>query len=95
MRSFLRAAIRHNREYFKQINADSLKKCLRGGLTMVGALTRLGVGAAGKVKEEITKGDFVPNAPSTIARKGSSHPLIHTGQLRQGITFKIPNEGEA
>lgn len=30
-----------------------------------------------------------PNAPSTIARKGSSRPLIDTGQLKNSITSVV------
>lgn len=30
-----------------------------------------------------------PNAPSTIARKGSDQPLIDTGQLRRAITYVV------
>lgn len=30
-----------------------------------------------------------PNAPSTIRAKGSSHPLIDTGQLRRSITYVV------
>jgi hypothetical protein len=30
-----------------------------------------------------------PNAPSTIARKGSDRPLIDTGQLRRAITYVV------
>lgn len=30
-----------------------------------------------------------PNAPSTIAMKGSSNPLIDTGFMRQSVTYKV------
>jgi hypothetical protein len=32
-----------------------------------------------------------PNAPATIARKGSDRPLIHTGELRRSIVYVIRN----
>jgi len=32
---------------------------------------------------------WAPNAPSTIARKGSDQPLINTGQLRRAITYVV------
>jgi len=35
-----------------------------------------------------------PNAPSTIARKGSSQPLIDTGNLRKSIIYVIRGENE-
>jgi len=32
---------------------------------------------------------WAPNAPSTIARKGSARPLIDTGQLRRSATYVV------
>ena len=40
-------------------------------------------------KQQITRGDFAPNAKSTIARKKSSRPLIDTGNLRQSVHWGI------
>ncbi len=34
-----------------------------------------------------------PNAPSTIAKKGSSRTLVDTGELRDSISAKITNNG--
>lgn len=45
------------------------------------------------IQEEIRKGDFVPNAPSTISKKGSSRPLIDTGQLRQSVNYVVRERG--
>lgn len=42
-----------------------------------------------EIKQQITRGQFVPNAPSTIRRKGSSRPLIDTGNLRQSVHWGI------
>lgn len=58
----------------------------RGGNWYV-ALGRAGVIAANGVKEYITEHEFTPNSPVTIAKKGSSHPLIDSGQMRASITF--------
>lgn len=45
----------------------------------------IGEGVALLMKDEIETGNFVPNAPSTIARKGSDKPLIDTGTMRDSI----------
>lgn len=37
----------------------------------------------GYVQESIRSGPWTPNAPATIREKGSSKPLIDTGQMRQ------------
>lgn len=41
------------------------------------------------IKQSIQTGTFTPNAPSTIAKKGSSRPLIWNGDLLGSITFKV------
>ena len=41
------------------------------------------------IQAEILSGDFEPNAPATIARKGSSQPLVDTGELLDSITYEI------
>lgn len=58
------------------------------------ALGRLGAWAAaqikGTIKRKLTTGpNPQENAPSTIARKGSSTPLIDTGRLINAITWLV------
>ena len=55
------------------------------------ALERLGTMGASAVKDEITAPSpaFVPNAPFTIRKKKSSHPLIDTGAMRAAVTYKV------
>ena len=61
------------------------------------ALEIIGQIAVGKVQQYMTDLQSPANAPSTIARKGSSNPLIDTGALRQSVTYSItstkPKEG--
>lgn len=49
----------------------------------------IGQKARGDIQKEIANGQFTPNAPRTIAKKGSSRPLINKGRLRGSITFKV------
>ena len=42
-----------------------------------------------EIKNQISHGTFVPNAPSTIKRKGSSRPLVDTGNLRQSTHWGV------
>lgn len=42
-----------------------------------------------ETKKTITNLKNPPNALSTIARKGSSNPLIDTGEMRSKINYKI------
>lgn len=61
-------------------------------------MQRLGLFLEGEVKRtfgtEVFMGKRVPNAPETIARKGSSKPLIDTGALRASITSKVVRRGD-
>lgn len=58
------------------------------GLNIIGNVAR------GAVQDEIANGSFVPNAPSTIKKKGSSRPLIDTGHMRQSVKYYIRKAGE-
>lgn len=88
-RSFLRAGIRENLAEFKRLNAFTLKALAIGRTTEGQALALLGELAKSKVQDKIVHGPFTPNAPSTIARKGSDRPLVDSGNLRQSITYEI------
>lgn len=89
-RAFLRRLrSRRHQRYLMQVNRASLIPVVAGRSTMERALERLGTVAVGIVKREIAEGRFAPNAPSTIAKKGSERPLIDTGQLRQSITWML------
>ena len=88
-RSFLRAGIREGMPEFERLNRHSLKGVVEGTMTEDHALDLLGVAAVGAVKRKIGEGPFVPNAPSTIKRKGSSKPLIDTNTLRGGIVHRV------
>lgn len=49
----------------------------------------IGVQLKAEAQANIAMGVPPPNAPSTIARKGSSTPLIDTGLLRSSIDYKV------
>lgn len=65
------------------------KAVLDGKLTEEAALTILGQWARDHVLQAINAGFPPPNAPSTVAAKGSSTPLIDTGQLKSSISFEV------
>lgn len=45
------------------------------------------------IREAIRNGDWEPNAPSTIKKKGSDKPLIDTGTMRQGVSIRFDKKG--
>lgn len=69
-------------------SADSL--ALRGDLA--GAereLNKAGMVASSAVKKAFGSENLAPNAPSTVAKKGSSAPLVDKGSLMGAITYVI------
>jgi hypothetical protein len=60
-----------------------------GKLTADVAMARLGKYGRSGVKSYIRNGEFTPNADSTIAKKGSSKPLIDNGALRNSIRYQV------
>ena len=88
-RSFLRVPLRQNVEDFRAIWRALIPKVVRGELTMHQMMSQIGAKAAGVSQEAIESGIDPANAPSTVARKGSSKPLIDSGALRQSITYIV------
>lgn len=78
--------VRANKDrYYEQLKKGNLKKFY----------VAMGLEAEKIVNEAFTTsgyGSWAPNAPLTIAKKGSSMPLIDTGQLRASISSKVLNE---
>lgn len=89
-RPFMRTGIRRGQPDQAKLNTANLKAVVRGDLTVPQALGQLGLMAATQVQREIVEGDFAALQETTINRKGSSKPLIDTGQMRQSVTYEIP-----
>lgn len=87
-RPFMRQAFDKSIDKLSEVKKGLLNDIYLGGTTTRGALDKLGVIHKGQIQDTITSGNFAANAPSTIARKGSSQPLIDTGRLRQSIDFE-------
>lgn len=88
-RPMIRPVSDKNREAYRRVQRELHGRVVDGTLTIEGALATLGTKIEGDLKAWITDGDHVPNAPSTIARKGSSKPLIDTGLMRSQVTHKV------
>ena len=88
-RSFLRVPLRQNAETFQAIWRAQVPKVVEGDMTMHQVMSQLGARAVAVSQEAISEGIAPGNAESTVKRKGSSKPLIDTGQLRQSITFIV------
>ena len=91
-RPFIRGTVDNNEEKFQKQMESSVKKLAKGE-TAGKVLNELGAFAKDLLQQEIKNGEFVPNAPSTIARKGSEKPLIDSGLLRQSANYVIKKKG--
>lgn len=88
-RSFLRTAFDEKNEQWASFFKSQLKHVLALQMDVKTLFNRLGARMVGDIQEKITDLDAPPNAPSTIAKKGSSNPLIDTGGLRMRITYRV------
>ena len=93
-RPFLAQTVDQQGDSIKQASAEMVVQVVEGKMKGKQALKNIGVLVKGAVQQQMVEGEFVPNAPSTIQRKGSDKPLIDTGQLRQGVSYKICRKGE-
>ncbi len=88
-RSFLRSTFDVNRDAYLDLLRRMGQQIVKGAMTPAQALELLGQKFVGDIQGRIAEGIDPPLAPSTIAAKGSSTPLIDTGQLRSSITYKV------
>lgn len=94
-RPFMQNAARQNRDKYKQLMGKlGARILLAEGRVDIeaaaeAALRQVAIKAQGDIQKEITDLHSPPNSPVTVALKGSSNPLIASGEMRSAVTFKI------
>lgn len=92
-RPWLDVGVAQSTKEYLQIIKDGVED----GLSMRQIHEQMGLVAAASVQQYMVDLRTPPNTPSTIKAKGSSNPLIDTGELRQSVTYEIqqgkPKEG--
>lgn len=88
-RSFIRSTINGKSKEIKKVAAAQYKLVLNGKISNEKGLGILGAFTAGLIQQTFTSNDWPDNTQSTINKKGSSRPLVDTGQLRQSISWKV------
>lgn len=100
-RPFMRNAMRSNRDKYRRAMIQAAKDtlwagssgyALRVGSPLRNSLDQLGIIAQSDIQGEITSLRSPPNSPVTIKLKGSSNPLIDTGEMRQRVTWKVDDD---
>lgn len=88
-RPFVRKTVDRNAKKWDKTAAQLTGKVI-DGMSADQALELLGEEAKKDMRNMITYGSFAPNAPATIAKKKSSHPLIDSGALRnRGVNYRV------
>lgn len=90
-RPFMREGIRQGVPEMRRVARHDLAALAEGNGSMETVVARLGEIGAGAVKRYMVGDHFAPNAPATIAKKGSSQPTIDSATLRNGITHAPEN----
>ncbi len=88
-RSFLVDWFDANESANKKLVSQLGRLVVSGELELEDALDQLGLKFVGEIQKRIKEGIDPPNSAGTIARKGSSTPLIDTGQLWSAIRHEV------
>lgn len=88
-RSFIRSTLDANRRRYNALMGGVGDAAVAGKITVERGAKLVALVVEGDVKQAIADGIPPPNEESTIKAKGSSTPLIDTGQLRGAITSKV------
>lgn len=88
-RAPLRSAVDEHSKELKAIIKKLTNKILAGKISRTQALGLIGEKMATWIKSKIDENLPPPNAPATIARKGSDHTLIDTAQMRNSVEWEV------
>ena len=81
--------LQENAKEYSRLLAQGIKNNLANGEPIEQAYEKLGLLATNDVKSYFVSGNFVPLKQSTIDAKGSSKPLIDSGELRNSISYEV------
>ena len=91
-RSFIRVPIENNIKEITKLIENNHKLVSENAMSAKVALDRIGIKAQNTIKESFRNNDWKANSRATVKRKGSSRPLIDTGQLIGSISFIVEKE---
>jgi len=92
-RSFIRAWFDEQEPELRVKFAALMESVIEGKRTKEEILELMGQYCVGQIQQRMADGIEPANAPSTIARKGSSTPLIDQGILRSSVSYRVVDGG--
>lgn len=93
-RSFIRATVDEKAAEISAAIGAQARLVVLKRMPAATAIERVGALVKGLIQQRISAGIEPPNADSTIERKGSSKPLVDTGQLRSSIAYAVVKGGK-
>ena len=91
-RSFIRVPIENNIKEITKLIENNHRLVSENAMSANKALDLIGIKAQNTIKESFRNNDWKPLQRATVKRKGSSRPLIDTGQLIGSISFIVEKE---
>ena len=91
-RSFIRVPIENNIKEITKLIENNHRLVSENAMSAKVALDRIGIKAQNTIKESFRNNDWKPLKRATVKRKGSSRPLIDTGQLIGSISYIVEKE---
>lgn len=88
-RPFLVPTIKDNSGKYVMLMKQGFKAALSNKEEVAKVYEKIGIVASDDVKDYIVSGSFEPLKQKTIDKKGSSKPLISTGELRNSISYEV------
>lgn len=90
-RSFIRRTFteEEGKAELRKITFGLAQNIVNDKMSLTQALEALGVWGANAVRRRVKMGLWPPLRPQTVKRKGSSAPLVDTGQLINSVTHKV------
>ena len=90
--SFIRVPIENNIKEITKLIENNHRLVSENAMSAKVALDRIGIKAQNTIKESFRNNDWKPLKRATVKRKGSSRPLIDTGQLFGSISYIVEKE---
>ncbi len=88
-RSYIRAWFDQNMDSLLDVMSGLILQVLNRKTTAAAAMNTIGGYVATHIQEFIVDLKHPPLSPLTIERKGSSNPLIDSGQLMNSVTWRV------